>query len=44
MIKNDFNLRPSFIDLFFIFKSYKIYYEENLDVLESDIEMIENEQ
>ncbi len=43
MIIYDFKLRPSFIDIFLLFSPFKIYYEENLNILEKEIEAIENE-
>ena len=35
MINYDYIKRDSFFDIFQYLKPYKIYYEENLDVLES---------
>jgi hypothetical protein len=43
MIIYDFKLRPTFIDIFFLFNSFKIYYEENLNILEKEIEAVDNE-
>ncbi len=35
MINYDYRLRPSLLDFFMHLKPYKIYFEENLDILES---------
>ncbi len=43
MIIYDYKQRPTFIDIFILLKPFKIYYEENLNILENEIEAIENE-